>query len=100
MAIIYSKIDGKPQEVPEWMFNELVEFEANVRNQVLANNSSQPIEYHHTHMGMLRAGEFRDEEKARERAQTAADKAKAEKLRLEPPHMDPKPGQDWSDLVG
>jgi hypothetical protein len=100
MATIYSKIDGKPMEVSDHVFSELTEFEASSKGHVLANFSSQPVEHFKTHVGMLRLGEFSAELADEERQKTAAERAEAERKKLEPPPQDPAKGADWADLVG
>lgn len=100
MATIYSKVTGKPIEVSDSIYNDMVEFEASARGQILTNHSTQPIEYHHTHNGMMRLGQFSEESRIDEAQAAKAKQEEAEKLKLEPPPMDPKPGSDWSDLVG
>ena len=99
MAIIFSKIDGKPVDVADSLLQDLVRFESS-NEAILANYSSQPVEFMKTHKGMLRMGEASEQFKLDDALEAAANKAEAERRKFEPPPIDPKPGSDWSDLVG
>lgn len=97
MATAYSKIDGQAVEVPDHILAELQAFEESPRS-VMANLSSKPVEWTHNRMmglGQGLASMRRDQAK-----QSAAERAQAERKRLEPPAIDPKPGSDWADLTG
>lgn len=97
---IFSRITGKPLEVPEYMARELEEFEASARGHVLRNYSSKPLEPQETHYGMLRLGEATEADRIDRKTRTEADLAEAERQKLLPPPINPTPGQDWKDLVG
>lgn len=99
LVSIYSKLDGKPLEVPSDIHAELEAFEASARGQVLANYSAKPLSTDETQMGMMRLGRMQGELDAREQATKAAAEAEAERKALEVPYQNYAKGSDWSGLV-
>lgn len=99
MAIIYSKLNGRPVEVSDLIAAELAEFEASDRGQVLMNHSTAPLPPGETRVGMLRLGAQFDEMRHAEAKEASQKAAEEERRKLEPPPLDPSPGADWRGFV-